>query len=196
VLLSRPIWLVSWATFLYAAVQVSWISYAPLYLSEVVGLSAVGAGLVLGLAQVGGIVGRVGFGILSDRLLGGRRRIVLLGAGVASGVLCLATGGLAPGSAVAWLVLVALGFGIAGIGWNGVHHTLVAELAGRESAATAVGLCLAVSSLGVIAGAPLVGALADRFGGYGPGWLGLAGAMALAVLLLLGVREPASRTWR
>ena len=196
VLASRPIWLVSWATCLYAAVQVSWISYAPLYLSEVVGLSAVGAGLVLGLAQSGGILGRVGFGILSDRALGGRRLVVLLGAGVVSGVLCLATGALAPGTPVSWLALVALGFGIAGIGWNGVHHTLVAELAGRESAATAVGLCLAVSSLGVIVGAPVVGALADRLGGYGPGWIGLAGAMGLAVLLLLGVREPVARAWR
>ena len=85
---------------------------------------------------------------------------------------------------------------MAGIGWNGVHHTLVAELAGRESAATAVGLCLAVSSLGVIAGAPLVGALADRLGSYGPGWIALAGAMAVAVLLLLGVREPTGQAWR
>lgn len=196
VLASRPIWLVSWATFLYAAVQVSWISYAPLYLSEVVGLSVIGAGAVLGLAQGGGILGRVGFGVLSDRVLGGRRLIVLLGAGIASGLLCLATGGLEPGSPATWLALVALAFGVAGIGWNGVHHTLVAELAGRESAATAVGLCLAVSSLGVIAGAPLVGALADRLGSYGPGWIALAGAMAVAVLLLLGVREPTGQVWR
>ena len=151
---------------------------------------------MLGLAHTGGILGRVGFGILSDRALGGRRLVVLLGAGVVSGVLCLATGALAPGAPVSWLVLVALGFGIAGIGWNGVHHTLVAELAGRESAATAVGLCLAVSSLGVIAGAPVVGTLADRLGGYGAGWIGLAGAMGLAVLLLLGVREPVARAWR
>ena len=196
VLASRPIWLVSWATFLYAAVQVSWISYAPLYLAEVVGLSAIGAGAVLGLAQGGGILGRVGFGVLSDRALGGRRLIVLLAAGIASGLLCLATAGLESGSPAAWLALVALAFGVAGIGWNGVHHTLVAELAGRESAATAVGLCLAVSSLGVIAGAPLVGALADRLGSYGPGWIALAGAMAVAVLLLLGVREPAAQPWR
>jgi MFS family permease len=129
-------------------------------------------------------------------VLGGRRRVVLLGAGIASGVLCLATGGLEAGAPTTWLAVVALGFGVFGIGWNGVHHTLVAELAGRESAATAVGLCLAVSSLGVIAGAPLVGALADRLGGYGPGWFGLAGAMALAVLLLLAVREPAAHPWR
>jgi predicted MFS family arabinose efflux permease len=196
ILASRPIWLVSWATFLFAAVQVSWISYAPLYLSEVVGLSALGAGVVLGLAQAGGILGRVGFGMLSDRLLGGRRLGVLLGAGVASGALCLATGALAPGAGPAALALVALGFGMAGIGWNGVHHTLVAEIAGKESAATAVGLCLAVSSLGVIAGAPVVGAVADRLGTYGPAWTGLAGAMALAVILLLGVREPAVRGWR
>jgi predicted MFS family arabinose efflux permease len=196
VLRSRPIWLVSWATFLFAAVQVSWISYAPLYLSEVVGLSALGAGAVLGLAQAGGVLGRVGFGVLSDRLLGGRRLAVLLGAGVASGALCLATGMLAPGAGPAALGLVALGFGVAGIGWNGVHHTLVAEIAGRASAATAVGLCLAVSSLGVIAGAPLVGAVADRVGSYAPAWAGLAGAMGLAVLLLFGVREPAGHRWR
>jgi predicted MFS family arabinose efflux permease len=195
VLLSRPIWLVSWATFLFAAVQVSWISYAPLYLAEVVGLSALGAGVVLGLAQAGGVLGRVGFGILSDRLLGGRRLGVLLFAGVASGALCLATGALAPGVGPAALALVAFGFGVTGIGWNGVHHTFVAEIAGRDSAATAVGLCLAVSSLGVIAGAPLVGAVADRLGTYGPGWTGLAGAMGLAVILLLGVREPARRGW-
>ena len=44
----------------FAAVQVSWISYAPLYLSEVVGLSALGAGAVLALAQAGGILGRSG----------------------------------------------------------------------------------------------------------------------------------------
>lgn len=77
-----------------------------------------------------------------------------------------------------------------------VHPTLVAELAGRESAATAVGLCLAVASLGVIAGAPLVGAVADWLGTYGPGWVGLAGAMGLAVALPLGAQEPAGRGWQ
>ena len=193
---SRPIWLVSWATFLFAAVQVSWISYAPLYLSEVVGLSALGAGVVLGLAQTGGILGRVGFGILSDRLLGGRRLGVLLGAGVASGVLCLATGALAPGTAA----------GLARAGRLRIRRRRdrlerrAPHPRGRDRRprlrGDGRGLCLAVSSLGVIAGAPLVGAVADRLGTYGPGWVGLAGAMGLAVVLLLGVREPAGRGWQ
>lgn len=195
VLRSRPIWLVSWATCLYAAVQVSWISYAPLHLAEVVGLSTVTAGIVLGCAQVGGIGGRVGFGVISDRLLGGRRRVVLVLAGIVSGLLCLATAGLGPATPPVMLGVVALVFGVTGIGWNGVHHTLVAELAGRSAAATAVGLCLAVSSLGVIAGPPLFGLVADRAGAYGGSWVGLAVAMAVGVGLLAGVREPADRSW-
>jgi sugar phosphate permease len=196
VLRSRSIWLVSWATCLYAAVQVSWISYVPLHLAEVVGLSTLSAGIVLGLAQVGGALGRVGFGVLSDRVLGGRRLVVLFVVGVVSGALCLATATLGPATPPLVLGAVALAFGITGIGWNGVHHTLVAELAGRAAAATAVGLCLAVSSVGVILGPPLFGLAADRASAYGGSWVGLAGAMALGVGLLAGVREPTDRAWR
>jgi predicted MFS family arabinose efflux permease len=186
---SRPIWLVSLATLLFAAVQISWISYTPLYLSEVVGLSAVAAGLVLGQAQVGGAIGRVLFGLVSDRLLGGRRLVVLLVAGASSAALCLATARLGPGTPALVLSATAVAFGLVGIGWNGVHHTLVAELAGRDSAATAVGFCLAFSSIGVIAGAPFLGALADRFASYESGWYTLAAGMVIAVGLLAGVRE-------
>ncbi len=195
VLTSRPIWLVSLATFLYAAVQVSWISYVPLYLGEVVGLTAVAAGAVLGQAQVGGTVGRVVFGVLSDRLFGGRRLVVLVLAGVVTAGLCVATAWLGPGTPGVALSLLALSFGLTGIGWNGVHHTLLAEIAGRESAATAVGLCLAISSIGVIVGAPLFGLAADRLGAYDWSWYGLAGAMALALALLAAVREPRRPPW-
>lgn len=195
VLRSRPIWLVSLATLLFAAVQVSWISYLPLYLGEVAGLSAVAAGAVLAQAQVGGTVGRVAFGMLSDRLFGGRRLVVLVLAGAATAGLCLATAGLGAGTPPAVLALVAIAFGLTGIGWNGVHHTLLAELAGRESAATAVGLCLAVSSVGVMVGAPLFGLAADRLRAYDWGWYGLAAAMLLALGLLAGVREPRRAPW-
>jgi predicted MFS family arabinose efflux permease len=195
VLRSRPIWLVSLATLCFTAVQISWISYLPLYLAEAAGLSAVAAGAVLGQAQVGGIVGRVAFGMVSDRLFGGRRTVVLVLAGAATAGLCLATAGLGAGTPAAVLTLVAIGFGLTGIGWNGVHHTLLAELAGLESAATAVGLCLAVSSVGVMVGAPLFGLAADRLRDYDWGWYSLAAAMLLALGLLAGVREPRRAPW-
>ena len=195
VLTSRPVWLVSLATFVFAAVQISWISYVPLFLSEVAGLSAVAAGAVLGQAQITGILGRVFFGVVSDRAFGGRRLIVLVLAGIGTTGLCAATAWIGPGTPVALLSLLALGFGLTGIGWNGVHHTLVAEIAGRDSAATAVGLCLAVSSVGVIVGAPLFGLAADRLRVYDWGWYGLAAAMLVALALLAGVREPRRPPW-
>jgi sugar phosphate permease len=195
VLRSRPIRLVAGASLVFAAVQVAWISYLPLYLGEVVRLSPVAAGFVLGQAQVAGTVGRVLAGFVSDRVFGGRRLGVLLLAGTGTALLTDFTARLRPDTPVALLSLLAIGFGLFGIGWNGVHHALVAEMAGRDSAATAVGLCLAVSSVGVIAGAPLFGFLADRAGDYAWGWHGLAAAMVAALGLLLGVREPRRTGW-
>jgi predicted MFS family arabinose efflux permease len=191
VLRSRPIWLVSLATLLFALVQVAWIGYTPLYLTEVLGFSVVGAGLVLGQAQVAGAVGRVLCGVVSDRLLGGHRLAVLGAAGVGTAIVCGAMAALGPTSPGAVVALVAVAFGLFGIGWNGIHQTLLAELAGREQMATAVGLSLALASVGAIAGAPLFGYLVDRLGGYRWGWGALAAAMGLALVLLAGVSEPA-----
>lgn len=171
------------------------MSYLPLYLHEVGRLTMVRAGAVLGQAQAAGAVARVAFGVVSDRLFGGRRLIVLVLAGTATTAVCALTARVGPDTSPGALSLLALAFGFVGIGWNGVHHTLLAEIAGRDSAATAVGLCLAVSSVGVIVGAPLFGWLADRLQDYGWSWYSLAVAMVMALALLAPVREPRRDRW-
>lgn len=195
VLTNPSLWLVSCATLLFAAVQVAWISYLSLYLQEVLGLSVVVAGFYLAQGQATGTLGRIFFGILSDRLFGGRRRIILVLAGSLSGCLALLMTTVSAGTPGWALSLLALGFGLVGIGWNGVQHALLAELAGRESAGTAVGLGLAVSALGVILGPPLFGLVVDRFGDYRWGWYSLAAGMALALALLAPVKESRRRVW-
>ena len=142
-----------------------------------------------GMAQVTGMVGRVAFGLLSDRHFGGRRRIVLVIAGVGSTVCSLLMAATGPGTSAWVLAPLALGFGFFGIGWNGVQHTLMAELAGPRAAGTALGLVLAVSSLGVSVWPPLFGLLVERAGGFGVPWTVLGLAMAGALCLLLPVRE-------
>jgi sugar phosphate permease len=186
---------VSLATLVYGAVQVSWISYLPLYLGEVAGLTAVAAGAILGQAQVSGTLGRVFFGVLSDRLFGGRRLVGLVLAGVVTIGLCVATATVGRQTSTVVLSLIAVGFGLTGIGWNGLHHTLLAEIAGRDSAGTAVGLCLAVNAVGVIVGPPLFGLLADRLHAYEWGWYSLAAIMVAALALLAGVRESPRALW-
>ena len=189
VLRNRDLWLLSVATLIFAGVQTAFLSFLVLYLRDVLGVPLLAAARYLVGAQVLGIAGRVVFGMLSDRFFGGRRRIVLIVAAVGSGTSALLMAATAPGI-TAWLLApLTFGFGFFGVGWNGVQHTLMAELAGARAAGTAVGLGLAISSLGVTICGPLFGLAVEASGGYTAPWLGLAAAMGVAILLLAAVRE-------
>ena len=191
VLASPALWWVALATLIFAGLQTVWLSFLVLYLHEIVGLSLVVAAGYLAQAQVTGILGRVVFGLLSDRVFGGRRRIVLFVAGVGSMACSITMAATGPGTPPWLLSILTLVFGFVGIGWNGVQHTLMAELAGARAAGTAVGLGLAVSSLGVTLGPPVFGWAVERIGSYRGAWVGLAATMAVALGLLARVRERA-----
>jgi predicted MFS family arabinose efflux permease len=184
VLTSRDLWLLSLATAIFAAMQTVWMSFLVLYLESAAGLTLLAASRYLALAQLGGMAGRVLFGVLSDRLFGGRRRLPLVLAGAGSAACTLAVAWTAAGAPAAWLAVLAFVFGVVGIGWNGVQHTWMAELAGPRAAGTAVGLGLAVSSAGVTLGPPVFGSLVQAAGGYHGAWIGLALSMAGALALL------------
>jgi sugar phosphate permease len=182
------------STLIFAGVQTVFLSFLVLYLRDGVQITLVVAAKYLVAAQVSGAVGRIGFGLLSDRLFGGRRRVVLGLAGLGSIVGALLLSTTAPGTSPWLLVPLAAGIGFFGVGWNGVQHTLMAELAGPRAAGTAVGLGLAISSLGVTVCPPAFGLVVERLGGFGAGWLVLAGSMVLALLLLIPVRERTMAT--
>jgi predicted MFS family arabinose efflux permease len=189
VLTSRDLWLLSLAAGIFAAMQTVWMSYLVLYLQGVVGLTLLAASRFLALAQFGGMLGRVLFGMLSDRLFGGRRRMPLVLAGVGSTACTLLILSTGPSASTLGLAALTVVFGVVGIGWNGVQHTWLAELAGPRAAGTAVGLGLAVSSAGVTLGPLLFGHVLQVTGSYRWPWLGLAAAMVGALGTLALVRE-------
>jgi ACS family hexuronate transporter-like MFS transporter len=188
--LLRDLWLVAVSTLVFAAMQTVWMAFLVLYLTEVVDLSLLAAGRCLALAQVAGMAGRVVFGLLSDRVFGGNRRAPLVLAGCGSLLCSLAIAFTGPGTSLALLVTLVLVFGFNGIGWNGVQHTMMAELASARAAGTAVGFGLALSSVGVTIGPPIFGKCVELAGGYRAPWLALAAAMAGALALLALVRSP------
>lgn len=189
VLRSRDLWLVATATLVFAAMQTVWMAFLSLYLQAVVGLALLAASRYLALAQAGGVLGRVAFGVLSDRTFGGRRRTPLAIAGCGSALCSVVIALTGPGAGPWLLTPLALVFGFFGIGWNGVQHTLMAELAGPRAAGTAVGLGLAISSLGVMLGPPIFGWCVTTAGGYRGPWIGLAIVMLAGLALLALVRE-------
>lgn len=194
VLTNRDLWLVGLSTLIFAGVQTVFLSFLVLYLRDVVELPLVMAAKYLVAAQVSGVAGRVLFGVLSDRVFGGQRRIVLAIAGLGSIACAVVLSGITPGAGPGLLVPLAAGIGFFGVGWNGVQHTLMAELAGPRAAGTAVGLGLAISSLGVAVCPPVFGLVVERVGGYGFAWGTLAAGMVVALLLLIPVRERAMAT--
>lgn len=189
VLRNRDLWLVATATLVFAGMQTVWMAFLALYLQGVVGLTLLSASRYLAIAQGGGVLGRVAFGVLSDHVFGGRRRLPLAIAGCGSALCSVALAYTGPATGAAWLAPLALIFGFVGIGWNGVQHTLMAELAGPQTAGTAVGLGLAISSLGVTIGPPIFGWCVTAAGGFRGPWLGLALTMVGGLALLSVVRE-------
>jgi MFS transporter, ACS family, hexuronate transporter len=166
------------------------VAYLAVSLNQDAGLSPVRAGLLLAVLQVGGIAGRLGFGVLSDRL-GSRGAVMALSAGLAI-VACAAMALFGHrGTGAAGLVLIAFLLGLSCMGWNALYITLSAEVVPVQHAATAVGAGTTITFIGMFLVPPVFGLIADHTGSYALSWLALAGWSAVGLLVALTVRDGA-----
>jgi MFS family permease len=168
------------------------VTYLPATMHARAGLSVVQAGALLAVLQVGGVAGRIGWGLFSDVI---RSRIVAMAlAGVLTAVACvlIALYGRA-GVPTAALAGFAALLGLSGMGWNAVYVTLTAETVPVQHAATAVGVSTTITFTGMFVGTPLFGVLIDRSGGYELPWLVLAGWALVGTAVVLTGRRSAPR---
>jgi predicted MFS family arabinose efflux permease len=124
----------------------------------------VAAGVVSGLAQLGGAAGRVMLGFAADRM---RDSLTILWvAGALMTVMCLVTGTVGPHWPPAAMAALFLAFGFIGIGWNGVFHGQLARLSppgGVGLVSSGAGFFLFLTAL---AGPSLFAALYAALGSY------------------------------
>lgn len=192
VLRDRNLLLLSGVTLLYAGVQLSLVGFLVLFLRERIGMSVAEAGGLLSLTQTGGVVGRVGWGLVSDTLFGGRRKVIMGLIGVLAAVSTLGLSVSDP-ETPRWLIWIILGVaGVSAVGWNGINMIFIAEIAGREASATAAGMNLTASYLGIMICPPLFGLLVDSTGSYTGSFLAGAACSLVALLLVWQIR-PRSR---
>ena len=153
------------------------------YLQEALDYGLVKAGLALSVAQVGGVVGRIAWGYVSDRWLGACRALALLAGLMAISTLATAlVHAQVPPLLVFTLLIV---FGASAIGWNGVYLAEVARRAPPGMASMATGGTLAVTFFGTVLGPALFAALAALGGSYRAGFDALAIPTALCFLILV-----------
>src|SRR5262249_30787480 len=137
---------ISCATALYLIGQMALITYVPLYLKDAMAFSPYWASQALALTQGGAVIGRVGWGVVSDRLFGGRRKIVLLLIGVFSVALFVALSFVTPQTGYGLLMLVLFLLGVCIVGYQGVSYALIGEIAGKAKTGAGLGMMITINA--------------------------------------------------
>lgn len=185
----RDFLLICFYGILLMIIQYSFAAHFFLYATRVLSRSIQEAGLLMAVVFGVGAFGRIGWGLMSDYLFGGRRRPVFMligGIGAASTLFLL----LLKSYPLAWPILLAVAlFGLTGVGWNAVYLTLVGEFPRRELAGIATAVAFVITNVGVVVGPPLFGFFVDLSGAYMFSWLFVALCMAGVALLSMLQRE-------
>lgn len=165
------------------------VSYIALYLYESWHIPLAQGSMYLVVANLGGVLGRLMWGTVSDRLFGRRRRapLILVSLIAAAGFAVLAWLPVTTPQYVLLPFVFALGACV--IGWNGVYITFLSEIAPSDKRGRSVAYGMTISQVGIFGGPAAFGAVVDLSGSYRIGWLSVAGALLLGALLMAQVRE-------
>ena len=183
---NRDIWLVGLSNATLMALHLVFVSYLILFLKEHAGMSEAVAAGYLAVAFVGGAVGRIGWGLISDSI-GGRRALILAMICVLCTLFMVFMAWLPPDASPMIIGPLAFLLGTTALGWPGVYNAFVVELAGPGLAGTGVGFAFTIRQVGGIV-PPLFGLTVDRTGSYDVGWWMMAGVAIIGALLLIFVR--------
>ena len=156
------------------------VTFLLLYINEMLGYSLTAAGSLFAIVMISGTVGRIFWGVVSDRLFNGRRKPILMTiCGLAA--LSITILALCKKTCPQWFLLpIIVVIGLSTLGWNGIAMVMVTEVSSDKKTATSVGFASTISWSGLFLGPVTFGRVTDSFG-YFYGW------MFLVVLCLFSV---------
>jgi MFS transporter, ACS family, aldohexuronate transporter len=169
--------------------QYALITFLALDLNQSAGLTLAEGSSLVAVANVAGVIGRVAWGLFSDRRPSGSRKVYLLtinAVGLLGALLLFVVPRSVPLALTAAIVALA---GLALIGYQGLWVTMVAEVAGPERVGAATGFAITFIACAIAASPPLYGLVADQTGTYRAIWLVLAGVLAVALVPAALVHE-------
>jgi ACS family hexuronate transporter-like MFS transporter len=185
VLSNRSILALSIMGIFLAGAQLAILTHLVLFLKKEYLFSTVLAGLFLALVQAGGIAGRIGWGLVSDFLAGGRRKSILVIIGIIAVLQLFLLARIGPEIPASLLVLFIILLGSTTIGYHGVLFGLMGEIVRKEVVGLATGFSLTITFLGIVLYPPIFGYVVDRLGSYSPAWDMLAVSWVVALLILI-----------
>jgi predicted MFS family arabinose efflux permease len=176
------------ASFLFAGVQMCSFTFLVIDLVDRIGLDYRLAGLALSIMQAGGVLSRLLWGYLSERLIPGRH--LLLGIAGFGAVAMLGLAAMEPGWSFAAVAGIAALSGVTIAGWNGIFIAEVVRVVPRDQLATAVGTTVCFVYSGLVVGPAAFSAVAEGTGSMSIAYTGLAVASAVSGVLILLSHRP------
>jgi len=180
--LIRAVWPPSLVAVLLVSGQYLLLGFSLTDLHRVHHVSLVWAGLILAASQLGGGVGRVLTGIISDRI-GGRRSPVIVWCGAVAAVMSWVVAILPVHVPLLILGVIWFVFGMGAVGWNALTMTWAGESVPAQNSGLAMSSVGTSAFLGSAIFPPLFGALVDSTHQFGLGWGLLGGVLSLAAIL-------------
>ena len=178
---------VRWMASFWLIIAIYLITWIPVFVPFVhaaafakdLGLGQIAAASVLSVIGVGGIVGRLSSGVVSDRF----GRLPSLLAVFALQAVSFVLFAFAQGLATLWLAALIYGFAYGGS--VTLLPALCSDLYGRAHVATIVGMIFAIAAAPAAIGPYVAGWMYDVTQGYGAAFLSSAGLNLLALALAL-----------
>ncbi|RPJ46653.1 MAG: MFS transporter [Betaproteobacteria bacterium] len=178
------------AAFGMAFVQLCVSTFTVIMLVEEGGYSLVEAGLMLSVAQIAGVLGRIAWGWLADRTHDTLRVLHGLTAGML--LCCIAVAFLQPGWPVLMTAVLFAVFGATAIGWNGLYTAEVARRSPPGQVSIATGGAMVWNFAGILAGPTAFALVYQQLGSYA--WT--YGSMVLMVVVIFCALAGSRRALR
>ncbi len=165
-------------------------TYLPVYAVDTIGMSVTTAGMVTATMGAIGVLARMSWGAVADRIRQPIAVLPVLGAvALISSMLIASAGRLGPAALWAGAVL----FGTSAFGWNGVAMLVAMTIVDDARAGWASGRVVLFYFAGLVSSPVPFGMLTDLTGSYLYGWFGLGAAFILATLTSLTGAARAKR---
>ena len=187
VLRSWNIWGITLAYFFMNNVLYGMITWVPTYLSEARGFDAVGMGMVASTPFIGGFVGAIIGGTVSDRLFRGRRKPTALITALMTAIMMVIVIVIPQNTPLLVTALILTGFFL-NIGWSSFTSYAMNATTGKTYPFT-IAVINSGGNLGGFFAPILIGALLDATGNYTIAFSYFVAVLVAGFALLLSITE-------